>query len=55
MALTRRELYPGFVGSASSASRANRYPATIAFYETLGFRPRITPSYVVMEPVPAVS
>lgn len=26
------------------------HAATIAFYETLGFRPRITPSYVVMEP-----
>jgi hypothetical protein len=28
---------------------------TIAFYETLGFKPRITPSYVVMEPASAVS
>ena len=27
------------------------HAATIAFYETLGFRPRITPSYVVMEAV----
>ncbi|HWW12370.1 MAG TPA: GNAT family N-acetyltransferase [Brevundimonas sp.] len=26
------------------------HAATIAFYETLGFRPRIKPSYVVMEP-----
>lgn len=26
------------------------HTATIAFYETLGFQPRITPSYVVMEP-----
>lgn len=26
------------------------HATTIAFYETLGFRPRITPSYVVMEP-----
>jgi len=26
---------------------------TIAFYETLGFKPRITPSYVVMEPAAA--
>ncbi|MFC7377581.1 GNAT family N-acetyltransferase [Brevundimonas sp. GCM10030266] len=25
------------------------HAATIAFYETLGFRPRITPSYVVMD------
>lgn len=25
------------------------HAATIAFYETLGFQPRITPSYVVME------
>lgn len=25
---------------------------TIAFYETLGFKPRITPRYLVMEPVP---
>ena len=25
---------------------------TIAFYETLGFKPRITPSYLVMEPTP---
>lgn len=31
------------------------HAATIAFYETLGFRPRITPSYVVMEAVPAIS
>lgn len=31
------------------------HAATIAFYETLGFQPRITPSYVVMEPAPAVS
>jgi len=27
------------------------HEATIAFYETLGFRSRATPSYVVMEPV----
>jgi ribosomal protein S18 acetylase RimI-like enzyme len=31
------------------------HAATIAFYETLGFQPRITPSYVVMEPASAVS
>ncbi|RZJ25186.1 MAG: GNAT family N-acetyltransferase [Brevundimonas sp.] len=31
------------------------HAATIAFYETLGFRPRITPGYVVMEAVPAIS
>ncbi len=31
------------------------HAATIAFYETLGFRPRITPSYVVMEPASGVS
>ncbi len=30
------------------------HAATIAFYETLGFEPRITPSYVVMEPAPGV-
>lgn len=28
------------------------HAATIAFYETLGFKPRITPSYLVMEPAP---
>jgi ribosomal protein S18 acetylase RimI-like enzyme len=31
------------------------HTATIAFYETLGFRPRISPSYVVMEAAPTVS
>ncbi|QDH74838.1 GNAT family N-acetyltransferase [Brevundimonas sp. M20] len=31
------------------------HAATIAFYGTLGFRPRTTPSYVVMEAVPAIS
>jgi len=28
------------------------HAGTIAFYETLGFKPRITPSYLVMEPTP---
>lgn len=31
------------------------HAATIAFYETLGFKPRITPGYVVMEPASGVS
>lgn len=31
------------------------HAATIAFYETLGFRPRITPSYVVMDAASAIS
>lgn len=30
------------------------HEATIAFYETLGFERRTTPSYVVMEPAPGV-
>lgn len=31
------------------------HAATIAFYETLGFQPRITPSYVVMDAASAIS